>query len=227
LEAGFAAPERTSVVPNGVDSVFTTEPDARVDAEADRLVGGARIGADVLHVGSTIPRKRLDVLLRAFARVAADRPDARLVRVGGLSEEQRQLARALSITDRVLELPFLDRPVLAAVYRRAAVTVVCSDREGFGLPVLESLACGAPVVASDIPALRETGGRVAWYCAPGDVEAFAVAIGACVSGARPASRTACRQQASRFSWASCAERVEGVYRDVAGATARSYAVSRL
>ena len=66
-------------------------------------------------------------------------------------------------------MPLLDRDELADLYRRAALVLLPSDREGFGLPVVEAMACGTPVVASDIPALREIGGDAAAYCAPGDV----------------------------------------------------------
>ena len=66
-------------------------------------------------------------------------------------------------------LPFLDRATLAAVYRRSALVLLPSEREGFGLPVLEALACGTPVVASDIDALREVGGDAVRYCPAEDV----------------------------------------------------------
>ena len=69
-------------------------------------------------------------------------------------------------------LPFVDRRVLAAVYRRVALLLQTSDREGFGLPVAEAMTCGTPVVASDLPALREVGGPAATYCPVGDVDAM-------------------------------------------------------
>ena len=69
--------------------------------------------------------------------------------------------RASERVDSLVQLPFLERPQLAALYRRASVVVLPSDREGFGLPVVEAMACGTPVIASDIPALREVGGSAA------------------------------------------------------------------
>ena len=73
---------------------------------------------------------------------------------------------------RLVELPFVDRTTLAALYRRATLALLPSEREGFGLPLVESLACGTPVVASDIPALREVGGSAASYCPVADVSAW-------------------------------------------------------
>jgi hypothetical protein len=70
--------------------------------------------------------------------------------------------------DSVVELPFLERPVLAAVYRRSAALLATSTREGFGWPVVEAMACGTPVVASDLPVFREFAGRVPDYLQPLD-----------------------------------------------------------
>ena len=92
----------------------------------------------------------------------------RLVRVGGRADaETAAIRQAARRPDAIVEMPFLERPQLAALYRRASVVVLPSDREGFGLPVVEAMACGTPVVASAIPALREVGGDAAAYCAPG------------------------------------------------------------
>ena len=92
-------------------------------------------------------------------RCAARHRHLRLVRVGGpFTAEQQALVRELGLGEAIVVLPTLDRSTLAAVYRRSALLLMPSEREGFGLPVLEALACGTPVVASDIAALREVGG---------------------------------------------------------------------
>ncbi len=101
--------------------------------------------------------------------------------------------------DALVQLPFLERPQLAALYRRASVVVLPSDREGFGLPVVEAMACGTPVIASDIPALREVGGAAALYCPPGDVGQWAETLAQLQReqadpAARERRRTACRQR---------------------------------
>src|SRR5205823_8930738 len=104
-------------------------------------------------------------------------PDLRLIRVGGdfTGPLERRL-RNLGLQTRTTALPFLDRRVLAAVYRRAALVLLPSEREGFGLPVIEAIACGTPVVASDLGCLREVGEESVTYCAVGDVEAWADAV---------------------------------------------------
>ena len=122
------------------------EPDRPAESEAARWCGPRADGAlDILHVGSTIPRKRIDVLLEVFAGVRRRHPAARLLRVGGpLTAAQAQQAERLGVAGAIVSLPFLDRRTLAAVYRRAALVLQPSEREGFGLPVAEALACGTP-----------------------------------------------------------------------------------
>jgi glycosyltransferase involved in cell wall biosynthesis len=164
-------PERLKVVRIPVAPEFRHLPDAVADRIADGLLGASLRDPLLLHVGSTISRKRIDVLLKVFAGVRRDLPNARLVRVGGrLDKEQRALLLSLSLQDSVLEQPELPRRVLAAVYRRARLLLLPSEREGFGLPLLEALACGTPVLASDLPVLQEIGGDAVEYCPVGDIE---------------------------------------------------------
>jgi glycosyltransferase involved in cell wall biosynthesis len=140
----------------------------------------------------------------------------RLVRVGGaFTADQAALARDLGVS--VLVLPFLDRATLAAIYRRCALLVIPSEREGFGLPLLESLACGTPVVASDIAALREVGGNAATYCAVGDIGAWIAGIGALLEEReQEPSEWAARQErgvqrAEAFSWSKYAREIAALY----------------
>ncbi len=112
----------------------------------------------ILHVGSCIARKRVDVLLKVFARLRVR--DLRLVQVGGsFSGEQEDLIAQLGIRGRVTQLRNVTREEIAQLYRTAALVLQPSEAEGFGLPVVEALACGAKVLASDIPVLREGGRR--------------------------------------------------------------------
>jgi len=174
IEAGVVPAPRIVVVPYGVHPTCSPRPDWLADAEAELLLGPVDPEVpEILHVGSVVPRKRIDVLLEVFAAVRARHTRARLVRVGGplTSAQQRQAAR-LGVAEHIVTMPFIDRRVLAAVYRRAALVVQPSDREGFGLPVAEAMACGTPVVASLLPALREAGGFAAVYCRVGDVHVW-------------------------------------------------------
>jgi glycosyltransferase involved in cell wall biosynthesis len=219
-------PERLVVVPLGVHPSCSPTPHSAADAEAGRLLGSGT--ADLLHVGSTIPRKRIDVLLRVAAAARAARGNLRLVRVGGpLTGEQERLARELGIRDHMLELPFLDRAVLAAVYRRAALVVLTSENEGFGLPIVEALACGTPVVATDLPVCREVGGTDMEYCALDRVDAWGTTIERLLAerDRDPDAWERRRQRgiarAASFSWSACASRCVDVYRQLAAADRRA------
>ena len=174
IASGVVPESRIAVVPYGIHPSCQPRPDPRADAEASRLLGPVDPGCpELLHVGSTIPRKRIDVLLEVIARVRQRHPSARLIRVGGdfTRAQQRQLSR-LGLESHVRVLPFLERHVLASLYRRAALVLQPSEREGFGLPVAEAKACGSMVVASDLPPLREVGGEGTSYCPVGDITAW-------------------------------------------------------
>lgn len=168
VQRRLADPARLGVIPLGADELFSTGPDPGADAEAARLLGPpdpSRI--DILHVGSTAPRKRIELLLEIFAKVRDARPGVRLIRCGGpFNGAQAALAKRLGLAGAIHVMPFLERSVLAAIYRRATLAVLPSSAEGFGLPVVEAMASGSPIVVSDLPVLREVGGEAAFY-APG------------------------------------------------------------
>ena len=98
---------------------------------------------------------------------------------------------------------YLDEADLRPVVAGASVLVLPSRDEGFGLPVLEAMAAGTPVVASDLPVLREVGGEHASYAAVGDAEAFAAALRQVLEA--PGDAAARRAHATRFTWAASAE----------------------
>ena len=215
-------PERTVVIPNGVHPSCSAEENPAADAQADTLIGTADSKRfDMLHVGSTIPRKRIDVLLRVFATLKHLYPSTRLLRVGGaFTAEQTALIDRLRLRESILVLPYIDRNVLAAVYRRAALVLQPSEREGFGLPVVEAMACGTPVVASDLPVLREVGGEAATYCEMGNVEAWTNTIAELLTESHQQPqrwaqrRAAGLAQAAKFTWAEYARKMVAVYQSV-------------
>jgi glycosyltransferase involved in cell wall biosynthesis len=217
---GLMAANRVVVIPNGVHPSCSPDHDPAAESEATRLLGtrGGNV-IEILHVGSTVKRKRIDVLLKVFALVRQEFPQARLVRVGGsFTAEQLKLVERLGIGESVVVLPFLDRRVLAAVYRRAALVLQPSEREGFGLPVIEAMACGTPVVASDLPVLRETGGHSATnYCPVGDVGSWSASVVKLLYERRDdpdrwsVRRLAAITYASKFSWAAYTKQVVALY----------------
>jgi len=222
LRHGLFPPERISVVHNGVHPSCSALPDLKADAEAARLLPGDRPGAvSLLNVGSTLPRKRLDWLLRVFAAVRQQIPEARLVRVGGgFTKMQLQLASKLGVERSIVILPFLDRNILAAVYRRAAVLLHTAEAEGFGLPILESMACGCPVVASDVAVLREVGAAAATYCRLDNLDDWKATVTGLVRERTqdPRAWELRRQrgvaQSARFTWAENARQTAAVYRKI-------------
>jgi glycosyltransferase involved in cell wall biosynthesis len=224
LASGLVAADRLRVVPLGVADEFTADADPEADAEASRRLGGPPGPdgpAELLHVGSVIPRKRVEVLLEVVAATRRAGTPVRLIKVGSrLTDEQGRRARDLGIRDVVTEVGFVPRPVLAALYRRAALVLQPSSAEGFGLPVVEALACGTPVLASDLEVLREPGGRAAIYAAVDDVPAWARSTRALLDerAHRPdawrARREAARAQAQPFRWACHARRLVAIYQEL-------------
>jgi glycosyltransferase involved in cell wall biosynthesis len=215
-------PSRVTVIPNGVHPTCTHRADPRADGEVAELLGPAGSQTiELLHVGSTISRKRIDVLLETVAILKRLWPNLRLIRVGDtFTSAQSRQVRQLGLADAVTVLPFIDRRVLAAVYRRATLLLQPSEREGFGLPVAEAMASGTPVVASRIPALVEVGGATATYCPVGDVRAWVAAVSELLDE-RAASAVDWRErcaaslaQARRFSWREHARRMTVLYRDL-------------
>jgi len=176
----------------------------------------------VLHVGSCIPRKRIDVLLGAFAAIRAEM-DVQLIQVGGewTSAQRAQIDR-LQLSGVLDQRRGLSRQELAALYRGAGVVLITSESEGFGLPMAEALACGAPVVASDIEPLREVGGAAAHYAPVGDVEAFASAALHFLRQSFEHQDIQGRiDQSSRFSWSTHARTIADAYARLArGGTPR-------
>jgi glycosyltransferase involved in cell wall biosynthesis len=137
--------ERIDVVPMGTDLRDLFVPD-----------GSARNGTEILFVGRLVPGKGADVLIRAFPGILARQPEATLTVVGGGPERENldELARRLGIESHIVFAGPVPHTELAKCYRRAALLVLPSREEGFGLVLIEALGCGCPVVASDLPAIR-------------------------------------------------------------------------
>lgn len=209
------ARDRVRVVHLGVADDWFERESARANAQRFPDVQPGYF----LFVGTLQPRKNLQQLLQAYDRLApAVRSEHQLVIAGkygwGVDDLRRELERRHA-EKRVLWLEYVEHDALRCLYRDAAAFVFPSRAEGFGLPVLEALASGVPVVASDIPAVREVAADCALLTLPDDVDALAAAmaqvLGAERSKAADAARRVC---ARRFDWRTCAARTFAVYREL-------------
>ena len=195
-------PDRVTVTPSGL----TPLP----DAEPARLAGDAPY---VLHVGSLHHRKGLDVLLAAAAHLPGD---VHVVLAGpddNAAADLHALAECLGLDGRIHWEGRVSDARLASLYRGAAVVCAPSRAEGFGLPVLEALEMGTPVVASSIPAFAEVAGDAALFVPPGDVDALADALAEALSGDAAIVRRVAvgRQRAALFTWDACAAKTIEAY----------------
>lgn len=180
-------------------------------------VGAPREGRYLLTVGETSPRKRYHVLLQALSRL---RDGPRLVMVGPEAGDEQRLRAMIAehgLTQRVTRLGAVPDAELAWLYRHATALCFPSISEGFGLPVLEALAAGLPVIASDIAVTRELAADVAVY--PGDdADDWAQAIEALVSdtGLRKRIGRHGPGRAAQFTWERTAAATLGAYRMALG-----------
>jgi glycosyltransferase involved in cell wall biosynthesis len=208
-----ADPERVVVVALGV-----TTP-----AEAAPTRGRALAGCDryVLALGTVEPRKDLPLLVDSFERIAEAHSDLRLVIAGpdgwGADALTDRIARSTH-ADRIVRLGWVDDADRGALLRGASVLAYPSRYEGFGLPPLEAMAAGTPVVATAVGALPEVLGDAAVLVAPSDPDALAEALTALVDDdtARQAAITHGRARAARYSWSACADGLAALYADAAG-----------
>ncbi len=223
LMALFGTPARKiTVVPNGVGPEF-----APATATASARFRAARALPDrfILFVGTLEPRKNLEALVRAYAAWRAqardeDR-DVKLLLAGGKGWFYEQIfaqVRALGLEEAVLFTGFVPAAELPSLYAAALGFVYPSLLEGFGLPVLEAMACGAPVITSRAPSLLEVAGDAALCVEATDEAALAHALALLVT--QPALRAELsargRARAAHYSWRRTATETVCVYEEVAG-----------
>ena len=210
-------PARVVAIPNGIGTAFHPDDGA---AERVRTRHGLEPGY-VLFIGALQPRKNLDRLLEAYAAVRAARDDTPpLVVVGdakGDGDEVDGRVRGLGLTGHVHRIGYVeDADALRELYAAAGVFAFPSLYEGFGLPVAEAMACGTPVLTSDVTALPETTGDAALLVDPLSVSAIAEGLERLIGDAelRGACRAAGLERARELSWDAAAERYLAVWRDV-------------
>ncbi len=178
LVAWFRLPgDRVRVVSEGPDAVFGPE-DAGAESDAVLRRYGIEPGSRyLLYVGGLSPHKNLPRLIEAFARGA--RPDTRLILVGDIGDvfhthvpEFREAVARLGLGDRAHFTGFVPDADLAHLYRRAYALAQPSLMEGFGLPPVEAMACGTPILSSTAGSLPEVVGEAGIYFDPTDIEAM-------------------------------------------------------
>jgi glycosyltransferase involved in cell wall biosynthesis len=210
---GLVDPDRLVHAPFGCSPEYTPEARSAPHSEEQAVLQQLAGRRFLLHVGSCIPRKRIDVLLEVFAGVKKNHPDLLLVQAGGeWTSGQRKQMTYLGIGYAVRQFRGLSRMTLAALYRAASLLLLSSEAEGFGLPVIEALACGTLVVASDLAALREAGGRGAVYCSVADIAAWVQTVDRLLTDPVQAPATTMRlDQARKYSWSNHARIILTAY----------------
>jgi glycosyltransferase involved in cell wall biosynthesis len=210
---------RVRVVHNAAGPAFV----APTDLDAAMRQAAALIGSDApyyLVVGKNEPYKAHSLVLQAFAREARDNELLILVQRTRSGAGLSRLAEQLGIAHRLRWLPTLSEAELVTVVQAARALLQPSLVEGFGIPVLEAMAAGCPVIASDTPALVEVLDGAGLHAAVGDTAGLAAAINRLRSGSlRDELRARGLERARAFSWDTAARQTLEVYREVAAASA--------
>ena len=208
--------EKIHVVHEGVDARFAPADPAQVVQVRERFSPDRPY---LLMVGTLEPRKNHAAALRVLARLVREGFPHRLLIAGGrgwLFQPIQELVGELGLGQRVRFTGYVAEAELPALYTGADALVMPSLYEGFGFPVLEAMACGTPVVCSNVSSLPEVAGSAALLVDPRDEEALLAALRRILTEpglAEELSRRG-REQAARFSWSRCAEETVAVYQAV-------------
>jgi glycosyltransferase involved in cell wall biosynthesis len=213
--------DKISVIYNGIDDRFWSEPS---EAEVVRVRERFQLEGDfVLYAGNVKPHKNLERLIDAFHAVRQSGLDhLKLVVIGDEISKYAGLRRAVhryNLHKYVRFLGYMPDETLAVMYRLARVFVFPSLYEGFGLPPLEAMASGTPVVTSNVSSLPEVVGDAAVLVDPYDAGSIADGIRRVLSepGLRTQLREAGFARAAEFSWERSVKQIRGIYADVARA----------
>ncbi len=196
-------PERVDVIHNGINPTFTAETDAAIHA---RLVAEFQTDRPyILLVGSDIPRRNYQRVWRAMERVLDDHRRIQVIFTGRNQWNQTAIYHQIGASKYMDRVKFIESPtdpVLAQLYRDALLTCCGSSFEGFGLSVLEAMACGCAVACSDMMSLRELAGDAALYFSHDETPSMADAMNSLVDD--PEFRRQLRQKglqrSTQFTW---------------------------
>jgi alpha-1,3-rhamnosyl/mannosyltransferase len=213
-------PERVVLVPSGVRMPLQADAEAEaVEVAAIRQRYGLGERRLFVHPAITYPHKNHLMLLEAFAPVVRDHPDVALVLTGGPAQTEEEVRRAMadSVLDgHVFRLGRIPSDDLDVLYRTATALTFPSRFEGFGIPVLEAMSRGCPVIAADATALPEVVGDGGLLVAPDDVQGWTDAMNRLLEDEELGRQLADkgRARARQFDWPTAAARLEDVYRSV-------------
>lgn len=214
--------EKITVIYNGIDERFRRQPP---EEEMVRVRERYQLEGDfVLYAGNVKPHKNLERLFDAFHLVRQRGVDqVKLVVIGDEVSKYAELRRAVhkyNLHKYVRFLGFLPDETLAVLYRLATVFVFPSLYEGFGLPPLEAMASGAPVVTSNVSSLPEVAGDAAVLVDPYNPESIADGLVRVLTEPDLQAILKARglQRAAEFSWERAVERIHGIYTEVAHAS---------
>lgn len=189
-----------TVVANAADPVpdHAGVPPAPAGAGVPLAPAGAENRPRLVYMGSFMPYKNVDTLVRAAAAL----PDHELHLMSRVDDAERARLTAVAPGARLVFHDGASDAEYRAALRGARALVSASRDEGFGIPLVEAMSVGTPVVVSDIPVFREVGGDAGSYLAPDDVDGFVAAIRELTDPARAAARSAAaRERAAHYSWA--------------------------
>ncbi len=210
--------EKITVIPEAADETFKPVTDQKLIARVKKQYGIA--GRYLLHIGTINPRKNLEFLVRVFAKLAQDYPDLQLVitgKKGWYFEGLFRLVDELKLQEKVIFTGYIDEADKPALLSGASVYTFPSIYEGFGLPALEAMACGTPVVASNTSSIPEVTGQAATLVSPHNEQEWIEAIRNVLADSKLADRMSKEGlvQAKKFSWDKAAKETVAVYEKVA------------
>lgn len=215
MRSFHVASERLKVVYHGVDTDFFVPL-----SEEERFRYRQKMGLDkreivVLHVGSNAPYKNIPAVVYTIAHLYHGGYPVRWIKAGQpLSPSLHALAQSLGIAERIHVEMNVDDNRLRELYQACDVILFPSVREGFGLPVLEALACGTPAVIADTPALNEWAGEVCLSAPPNNTQILAERVLQTIAESQsPGYRAKLREFAIQYSWRDIAGQLVQAYRE--------------
>ncbi len=221
ISAFNVSPKKVHTVYCGADAAFRPLPKADIEAFRTKHQLPQKF---IFRLGTIEPRKNVEGVIKAYAEWRArDKTAPPLIVAGGKGwyyREVFQWVENLGLQDSVFFPGYLPQSDLPLWYNAASLMVYPSHFEGFGLPVLESMACGTPVITSDVSSLPEVAGTAALMVSPTDTGALSRAMQSVFEDETLAQslREKGLRQAAKFSWAKAAKQTTDIYRQVLGIT---------